>query len=679
MAKIILSKLVFRIVDVVKKLARALMANVVFLILMLLYFFRSLVLSLKKLHLKTDKFADKLEDFIYKVDGKKEGDVSRVYLIELAIRNLKAKKTRAFVTIGGVALGVGAIVFLVSLGYGVEKLVVGRVTRLEELKMADVAMGGMTISRINDEMIEKIKSLDGVGEVIPMVSMVSKVRFNNSVLDIMALGVDERYIKAVGAKIIAGKEMKTKDGEYNLGSINVGQGTVAGASQQVVVAKFGESKDNKTKVFNIGPESKVPLWENCQIDNKGEMKGYLMRTEGGFLGEEVWGEKYFGADDLVVGKDETTGKELSLWVKTEGQLWKEVEEGKMEPVLGVSGRQEWAKGCVKENEVGWDVDGLVLGISDEASGSAVAGQGETLPDALFETVISTDSAGVEWVELKQVETVTDEKKTLSFFGVPEGEAFISLGMLKVLGMDREGAIGKKFLVQYIVPDGLIPESQGKSLSDEVEYTVAGVVDDESTNYYYFRLSDALRLGVKNYSQLKVIAKEQNVLGAVRKNIETMGMKTASTVDTVAEIEKLFGTIRMVLGLLGTIALAVAALGMFNTMTVSLLERTREVGVMKAMGMLSEDVRELFLAESMIMGVGGGLFGVLFGLLMGKTISLVLTSISMFKGQGAMDISYVPFFFIAFIMLVSFVVGVLTGWYPSKRARSISALNALRYE
>jgi len=651
---------------------------VVFLVLMLLYFLRSLILSLKKFHLKTDGLADKMEKFIYKVDGKKEGDVSRVYLIELAIRNLKAKKTRAFVTIGGVALGVGAIVFLVSLGYGMEKLVIGRVTRLDELKMADVAMGGMTISRINDEMIEKIKSLEGVGDVIPMVSMVSKVRFNNSVLDIMALGVDERYIKAVGAKMIAGKEMKTKDGEYSLGAVTGGEGMVAGISQEVVMTKFGESKSSGMRTFNIGPETKVPLWENCQIENKGEMKGYIVRTEGGYLGEEMWGEKYFGGGETVVGKDELTGKELSLWVKTEGLLWKEVEEGKMEPVLGVSGRQEWAKGCVKENEVEWDVDGMVLGISDEATPSAV-GAGETLPDSLFETVVSTDSAGVEWVELKQVETVTNEKKTLSFFGVPEGEAFISSGMLKVLGMNQEGAIGSKFMVQYIVPDGLIPEAEGKSLSDEVEYTVAGVVDDESTNYYYFRLSDALRLGVKNYSQLKVVAKEQNVLGAVRKNIETMGMKTASTVDTVAEIEKLFGTIRMVLGLLGTIALAVAALGMFNTMTVSLLERTREVGVMKAMGMLSEDVRELFLAESMIMGVGGGLFGVLFGLLMGKTISLILTSISMFKGQGAMDISYVPFFFIAFIMMVSFVVGVLTGWYPSKRARAISALNALRYE
>ena len=70
---------------------------------------------------------------------------------------------------------------------------------------------------------------------------------------------------------------------------------------------------------------------------------------------------------------------------------------------------------------------------------------------------------------------------------------------------------------------------------------------------------------------------------------------------------------------------------------------------------------------------------LVGILAGKLLSVVLTSISVVKGQGVIDVSYVPIFFTSFILLVSFLVGILTGWYPSKRARQISALNALRYE
>jgi ABC-type antimicrobial peptide transport system permease subunit len=206
-----------------------------------------------------------------------------------------------------------------------------------------------------------------------------------------------------------------------------------------------------------------------------------------------------------------------------------------------------------------------------------------------------------------------------------------------------------------------------------------VVDDDASNYYYFQIGDARKLGVKNYSQVKVLAKDQGKVLGVRKSIESSGFRTVSTLDTVAQIEGLFGTLRLLLGFLGTIALAVASLGMFNTMTVSLLERTREVGVMKAMGMRIAEVRELFLAESMIMGVGGGVTGIFLGFLGGRLLSLTLSSVSLIKGQGMIDISYVPWFFIAFILSVSFVVGIITGWYPSKRATKISALNALRYE
>jgi ABC-type antimicrobial peptide transport system permease subunit len=246
-------------------------------------------------------------------------------------------------------------------------------------------------------------------------------------------------------------------------------------------------------------------------------------------------------------------------------------------------------------------------------------------------------------------------------------------------MDQDKAIGEKFNVSYIVPDGLVPGITGRLQSEETEYQITGVIDDNTSNYYYFQIGDAESLGVKNYSQLKVITKEQNKVPGVRRSIETLGLRTVSTLDTVAEIEKLFATLRIVLGALGMIALTVAALGMFNTMTVSLLERTREVGVMKAMGMLSNDVRELFLAESMIMGVGGGVFGILLGVTLGKLVSVVLSSVSVLKGQGFIDISYVPWFFTLFILVVSFVVGIITGWYPSRRARQISALNALRYE
>ena len=76
---------------------------------------------------------------------------------------------------------------------------------------------------------------------------------------------------------------------------------------------------------------------------------------------------------------------------------------------------------------------------------------------------------------------------------------------------------------------------------------------------------------------------------------------------------------MFLALLGLMALSVAALGMFNTLTVSLMERTHEVGLMKTMGMKSNEVRDLFMAESLIMGISGGVFGLIVGFILGKIL------------------------------------------------------------
>ena len=225
----------------------------------------------------------------------------------------------------------------------------------------------------------------------------------------------------------------------------------------------------------------------------------------------------------------------------------------------------------------------------------------------------------------------------------------------------------------------MPEAEGKVTTKETEYRILGVINDDSTPYFYVPLVDLRRAGVNNFSQLRVMVKSEKDLAAVRKEIETIGFRTSSTADTVAQIEKLFRNIRILLATLGLVALAVAVLGMFNTLTVSLLERTREIGGMKAMGMVSREVRDLFLAEAMIMGLSGGIGGIIFGWGAGKIFSLIISSIAVFKGQGFLDLTYVPMFFVVFIIIASFLVGIFTGLYPSRRATKISALNALRYE
>jgi putative ABC transport system permease protein len=111
----------------------------------------------------------------------------------------------------------------------------------------------------------------------------------------------------------------------------------------------------------------------------------------------------------------------------------------------------------------------------------------------------------------------------------------------------------------------------------------------------------------------------------------------------------------------------------------LLERTREVGLMKAMGMTAIEVKRLFLTESMLMGFVGGMLGIFFGFMAGKFISLILSIFGLINGVGFIDVAYLPPAFVGLVFLLSLFVGLITGLYPSRRATKISALDALRYE
>ncbi len=672
-----------KIIIGIKNLPMVLWKNLIFILMLYLSILREIIIWLGQRKLfkwtKIGSVADFISWLLIKMEKRNEGKVSKEYLIELAFRNMQAKRNRTVVTIGGMALGVGAIVFLVSLGYGLERMVISKVTKLNELRMADITAGQIGSLQMNDEMMEKIRNLNGVEEVVPLISMVSKIKYNGSVFDVMSKGIEEKYIRAMMPVFLSGQEFKDRDIDFSFS--NEGQKVMGVTSLREIKENMAEEK----LAFRLPKGKMVPIWIEC--DSKSELLGYGLDNGEELSGQKLWGEKYYLSEEEKLNKETNNDNQwYSSWVESVVPIWELGEEGRVIPKLDAFGQQRQEKGCLMQKDILIEdkTKGEVLGISSEEA-TLSAQRMATVSAGMVSTAsanikIVKDEDGKEWVEYIQNDEKINETKEINFSGNPAGEAFISSSMLRLLGISRaEEAIGKVFSVNYIIPDGGVAGIDGRAQSVETNYTIKGVVEDPNSNYYYFHLADAKRLGIKNYSQMTVVVKEKESLAGVRKLIETMGFKTTSTADTVMQIETIFGNLRLLLGLLGTIALAVASLGMFNTMTVSLLERTREVGVMKSMGMLSDEVKELFLAESLIMGIGGGTFGVILGFLSGKLLSLVLTSISVIKGQGVMDMSYLPWFFVLFIMAISFLVGIITGWYPSKRARQISALNALRYE
>jgi putative ABC transport system permease protein len=119
--------------------------------------------------------------------------------------------------------------------------------------------------------------------------------------------------------------------------------------------------------------------------------------------------------------------------------------------------------------------------------------------------------------------------------------------------------------------------------------------------------------------------------------------------------------------------------MFNTMTVTLLERTKEIGIMRTIGASPNDVKYLFVSESVVVGFMGGVTGILMGVVFGVTVNVFLNIVAgQFGGQSVTLFSF-PLPFLLFIAVFSAAVGYLTGVFPARRASTLNPLDAIRYE
>ncbi len=607
------------------------------------------------------------------------GRIRRSVLINLAFRNMKVKRTRALVTVGGMGMGIGAIVFLVSLGYGVQRLVVSRVARLDELRMADVTLQNSSTLRLDNNAITSMRNMGGVERVMPMVSLVGKLSFSGGQGETLVYGVSRQYLEAAGLKPSQGGYFESSD-EVSSREL---MGQVAGANETEVYSNPGSIKaEIRSGRYNL-PSTITTVYLDPW--NGAEQLGYTRGISGGLWGKEVWGEAYNGTKGNYTVT--LTNARRGVWLASSYPIW-EKQNGKLSPKLDESGAQIWRTGYVM---VGSEVllqdeveeakrMGEVLGESNVSVPYTVLG--EEVEASVSAKVVGVDEAGVEWVDLSSLDAsqaATPEIMVIELGSGVKKQAMVNAPFMDLVGIDKNNAVGATFDVSFVILNTLKPDLDRPAQSAKATYTIAGVIDDGTNPQIYVPLEDLTGLGISNYSQAKVVANKQETLADVRLQVDNLGYKTTSVADTVAQIDKLFATVRMVLASFGLVALTVASLGMFNTLTVSLMERTREVGVMKAMGMRSVEVKELFLAEAMIMGLLGGIFGVLAGWGIGKILGLILSAVSVAKGVGAVDVSYIPWQFVVFVLSLAFVVGVATGIYPARRARRISALNALRYE
>ena len=637
--------------------------------------------------------------FFALLEASRYTEVKRSYLINLALKNLLAKKTRTFITILGMSVGVGIIVLLLSLGYGIEQLVISKVATLNELRIIDVSMGDNSVLHLDQNFVKKIQGLKNVQKVVPLISMVGKVNYNKATTDTIAYATTKEYFDYSKLKLTQGKLFS------QVGSVfGSSQGEVAGISTSSLEdASFAETITGKNVDFNINPDEVAPVWVDASMSSN--LFGYTPRIDGGYQGVEYWGDMY--APFMPYGRvayDSYAKKFLGKWIRARVPIYTKMGDGSVEPLLTTIGQQIYKDAFIPEKNIqiiATSDEGKVLGVStqndivqaDQILGVATASNtvptdqsasysasvDQSATSGLFSTVSASSSSELEVVSVVATSAATMGPKLLTYTSDPSKIAVVSTGMLNLLSISPKNAIGSKFKASFIITKSLKPDLEGRGITSEIEYEVQGVVDDPKLTFFYVPMSDMDKLGIGNFSQIKVILSNKDVLPVVRKEIESLGFHTSSTVDTVAQIESLFANLLILLGLLGMVALGVASLGMFNTLTVSLLERTREIGGMKTMGVISNEVQDLFLAEAMILGLGGGTGGLLLGYLIGNFLSFLVSIVAIAHGQGYLQLTTIPLFLSTFIIIASFFVGLVTGLYPAQRAKKISALNALRYE
>jgi putative ABC transport system permease protein len=194
-----------------------------------------------------------------------------------------------------------------------------------------------------------------------------------------------------------------------------------------------------------------------------------------------------------------------------------------------------------------------------------------------------------------------------------------------------------------------------------------------------RDSTNMASGTPAYTTVEVRVKSPTQVQPVEDAIKKMGFNTFSIVDATRSLRQFFAVLDLFLGIFGSLALAVASIGIINTLVMAILERRREIGIMKAIGASDGDVKGLFFAEAGVMGVFGGVVGVALGWTIGRVINLGTNVYLKRQHFPPEQIWFVPWWLVIGAIGFAIVVSLLSGLYPASRAARLDPVQALRYE
>jgi putative ABC transport system permease protein len=297
-----------------------------------------------------------------------------------------------------------------------------------------------------------------------------------------------------------------------------------------------------------------------------------------------------------------------------------------------------------------------------------------------------------------------------FSSASADEAILQAEFAKELSPQTASLVGKDLVLRYAerqaleAPDGSNEGGGFSVVPKEKHLRIIGVVETEPASGFGgfgsgrllipLAVAETLRAAQVNdlrdvlrdsagdkpaYTSLTVRVSSASLVERTEVKIKEMGFGAFSLLDASKSMRIFFSVFDLLLGIFGSLALAVATLGIINTLVMAILERRREIGVLKALGAADGDVKQLFFVEAGVMGLAGGVFGVFFGWLIGRTLTLGTNIYLRRQDLPGVEISSVPWWLVGGAIGFAVVVSLLAGLYPASRAAKLNPVDALRYE
>jgi putative ABC transport system permease protein len=278
---------------------------------------------------------------------------------------------------------------------------------------------------------------------------------------------------------------------------------------------------------------------------------------------------------------------------------------------------------------------------------------------------------------------------------------------RIAGTDTRALVGRQVVLVYARPASSNPVASlfpGLNLQrSEARYRICGITENQTGPMYGFGITSPIMIPLpkaremgafdltdpttllqrlseqKTYASIVVKVRRPQDAEHVQARLKEMGFSAFSINDALQNARRTFILFDIFMALIGSVALSVSSLGIVNTMVMSILERTREIGIMKAIGAGDGDIRYIFLFEAGIMGLFGGIFGILLGWMVSKAVNFGLNIYLRSEGFPPEVMFSFPWWLMVGGIAFSILVSVLAGTYPSSRAARLDPIQALRHD